>query len=51
LRKSGDDDVEQSGKLRISEFDAVERFELFTEVFLQRLTVPDVGAVGVLEFF
>ncbi len=46
-----DDLIEQAGKLVIGESDAVERLELLAEILLQCLTVVDVGAVAVFEFF
>ena len=45
----GDDLVEQAGELGIGEADAVEGFELFAEVFLQRGAVGDVRAVFVFQ--
>ena len=44
-----DNALQQAGKFGIGEVDAVERFEFFAEVLLQRLTVADIRAVGVFE--
>ena len=46
-----DDVIEQAGKLVIGESDAVERLELLAEILLQCLTVVDVGAMAVFEFW
>jgi len=41
--------IEQPGKLGIGEVYLVERFELFAEVFFERVPVTNVGAVAVFE--
>lgn len=44
-----DDLIEQPGKLGVGEMNLVEIFELFAEVFFERVPVANVGAVAVFE--
>ena len=44
-----DDLDQQASELALGEAHAVERFELFAKVLLQRLSVADVWAVTVFE--